>query len=567
MLLVLHTLEATCLILNQMIGWSIFVLPSFVAVLLENKTAAAIIWPLGGLYTLLCAYINLEYAAAWPFNGGEFIYISRMFRYPPLLLMCSFAWFFVAFSTPAGSSLVFAQQIVPRQLAQPNAWRTMYIASALTAVISWIHYRHPRIGLFANWASAAAKISFLVVMICAGLIRAVIDTHSIPPFDEFRGHSGENSTAYSKAVAVLLVLYSYHGWQAATYVTSEIYGGEETHDDECSQRRVKSLKSSTYLAVCVVTVIYSLFNWLLLWMFDFETMKNHKVSMTALLAMKAFGTSRMEDTACSISFCIATCAFGNVVSVLYTNKKVIRKIAWKRLIPYYATFQASSTYGRSKWDEKGTPRGALLLVTLITHVTTWLIFLRPVSEEVPFFISSIFTYGHSIVGILLGSGFLQHYREIHERRLRNEEMACTTPHPDDRISRVFHVAFRWFAGGIFLLGNIFVLVMPFFSVMDPRAYPWTLPTWILPLALGVVCSYGAFAAIYILSTCSRIWFDDGRRDSRVFQHKRGWMLEFPNINLTNFWIPHHPGALRERFALREESFDGEHTSLVSQNSV
>jgi hypothetical protein len=50
--------------------------------------------------------------------------------------MRSFALFFIAFSTPAGSSLVFAEQIIPHESAHQNQWRTMYIASALILVVS-----------------------------------------------------------------------------------------------------------------------------------------------------------------------------------------------------------------------------------------------------------------------------------------------------------------------------------------------------------------------------------------------------------------------------------------------
>jgi hypothetical protein len=116
-----------------------------------------------------------------------------------------------------------------------------------------------------------------------------------------------------------------------------------------------------------------------------------------------------------MSLCIAFSSMGNVISVLYTNsrglhcifrfenlvadaRKVLRIIARRRLIPFYKPFQVSSTYGKSKWDENGTPRGGLLLITLMSLVTIATMPAFRDSREAQVFISSFFMYGHSISG-------------------------------------------------------------------------------------------------------------------------------------------------------------------------
>ena len=44
--------DVASLIINRMIGWNIFILPSFVAILAGNKFAALVIWLFGGMFTL-----------------------------------------------------------------------------------------------------------------------------------------------------------------------------------------------------------------------------------------------------------------------------------------------------------------------------------------------------------------------------------------------------------------------------------------------------------------------------------------------------------------------------------
>ena len=138
-----------------------------------------------------------------------------MFTRPPLVFICSFAWFFVAFSTPVASSLAFAQHIVPYRSTLPNEWRTMCIASALIMVFAWMHYYLPRVSIFANRGVAAIKVIFLLVMILAGLVRAIIERQSVPWFDGFMTEFDDDIHGRNWPLAIVLVLYSYQGWQAA----------------------------------------------------------------------------------------------------------------------------------------------------------------------------------------------------------------------------------------------------------------------------------------------------------------------------------------------------------------
>ncbi|OCK80711.1 hypothetical protein K432DRAFT_404453 [Lepidopterella palustris CBS 459.81] len=594
--------DVACHVINQTIGWRIFISPAFVVALVENKLFATLLWLVGGFYAFSCIYTNLEYSSAWPFNGGEFVFLPRMFPRPPLVLMCSFAWFFVTFSTPAASSLVFGLHVVAHEFHRPDAWRTAYIASALILIIFWVHYALPRLGIFVNRATAAFKVLFLLVLICAGLVYLIIERHSVPFFQGFATDFGAGVPAKNKALALFLVLYNYQGWQCASYIASEVDGGEELCHIENSQFRVAALKYGAYSAVTAVTVLYLLFNIVMLWLFNFEEIIQGKYAMTVIYTVKVLSVKNHGAALFLISLCIAASALGSIVSSSYTNSRVIRKIAVKRILPFYEVFQTSSTYGESGWDKKGTPRGGLMLLTLIALTAIAASVFFHDCREVPFIIDGFFFYGHSIFAIFLGIGFLFNYNHIKTHRLQHEESASRpqscepqTPFPPDtpmlanshrgnsttqsrehlvsndpeeplynlnrfesfRISMrrlregIGLVALRILAGVLFVSGNIFIVVIPLVPTRNPDGTSRHIRTWIVPVVVISTCCVGALAALYILTICSSIKFDRGLRDGITFRHRLGWILEFPDLNFSNFWKPPHWRALWERLCLDE----------------
>lgn len=91
----------------------------------------------------------------------------------------------------------------------------MCIASALIMVFAWMHYYLPRVSIFANRGVAASKVIFLLVMILAGLVRAIIERQFVPWFDDFMTKFDDDIHGRNIPLAIVLVLYSYQGWQAA----------------------------------------------------------------------------------------------------------------------------------------------------------------------------------------------------------------------------------------------------------------------------------------------------------------------------------------------------------------
>lgn len=94
----LEWIDISCLIIHKMIGGGIFVSSGMVVLLTGSKWAALLMWAFGSCYsfarycvtTSRCVLhtvtnfwdsilIYLEYGLAWPFIGGEYIYVSTGF--------------------------------------------------------------------------------------------------------------------------------------------------------------------------------------------------------------------------------------------------------------------------------------------------------------------------------------------------------------------------------------------------------------------------------------------------------------------------------------------------------
>lgn len=75
----LGVFDVAALIINKQIGTGIFTTPGLVLSLTGSKTTSIIMWFCGGIWALLSVIIYVEFGSAFPFNGGELIYVNPLF--------------------------------------------------------------------------------------------------------------------------------------------------------------------------------------------------------------------------------------------------------------------------------------------------------------------------------------------------------------------------------------------------------------------------------------------------------------------------------------------------------
>jgi amino acid transporter len=116
-----------------------------------------------------------------------------------------------------GNALNFAKFLLLTRNDNPGEWLEKFIACGVVFAISLLHYRTVNIGVYANNILAFGKVLFLLVLVVAGIIGVSRDGHNhellgLPNFAKTSG----NITAVNVVFAILLVFYSYEGWENAS---------------------------------------------------------------------------------------------------------------------------------------------------------------------------------------------------------------------------------------------------------------------------------------------------------------------------------------------------------------
>jgi amino acid transporter len=72
----LGSYDVFALIVNKMIGTGIYTAPSTVLLYTGSKQLSLGLWGVGFFYTIMSTFIYLDYAAVFPYTGGEIVYVS-----------------------------------------------------------------------------------------------------------------------------------------------------------------------------------------------------------------------------------------------------------------------------------------------------------------------------------------------------------------------------------------------------------------------------------------------------------------------------------------------------------
>jgi basic amino acid/polyamine antiporter, APA family len=225
----LGPIDAAAIVISNVIGGGIFFVPIIVAQMVPHPGAMIATWLLGGALALTGAMAYAELAALRPRAGGEYVYLHEAFG-PMAAFLTGWTSFVAGFSGAIAASSVALADYVGRFVpaaadATPLATlpipgvalvvapRTIVALTAIAA-LTVIHARGLGPGRIVQNVLAAVKVSALVVFV------ALAFAIGRGTFAHLAG-SGD-TTAARFALALVPVMFSYSGWNAATYVAEEV---------------------------------------------------------------------------------------------------------------------------------------------------------------------------------------------------------------------------------------------------------------------------------------------------------------------------------------------------------
>ena len=218
----LTLLDSTSIIVGIIIAVAIYRSSPDIAKAAPNIPWLLGVWLLGGLLSLVGALCYAELATAYPREGGDYVYLTRALGRPVGFL---FAWSQLWIVRPGSIGAMafafadYANQIWPR--AEDPLATPVLVAYAAGAVVllSAVNFLGIREGKWTQNGLTAAKVIGLLAVVLVGLSCAApvvsatggaVPSKAPPsPFSNFAG-------------AMILVLFTYGGWNEMAFVAAEV---------------------------------------------------------------------------------------------------------------------------------------------------------------------------------------------------------------------------------------------------------------------------------------------------------------------------------------------------------
>ena len=207
-------LTATAIVVADMVGVGVFTSLGFQVKDLPSGFTLLLLWLVGGGVALCGAVSYAELAAMFPRSSGEYNYLTRTYH-PAVGFLAGWLSATVGFSAPVALAAMafgeYGRAIVP---GIPSL--------ALGLGVVWIVTAIALCGLRQSsafqTATTALKLALIIAFLIAGV--AMADPQPI----SFAPRLGDANYVISGpfAISLVFVMYSYSGWNAATYIVGEM---------------------------------------------------------------------------------------------------------------------------------------------------------------------------------------------------------------------------------------------------------------------------------------------------------------------------------------------------------
>jgi basic amino acid/polyamine antiporter, APA family len=270
---------ATLIIIADVIGTGIFMTTGEVLGMTGNALTVMVLFAVGGVIALTGSLCYAEMATMWPEDGGEYVYLKKM--YGPLPSFLS-GWIslIIGFSLAAAMSSITAVNYINKLSPDgifTGSWLPKIAAAGIIVLFSVIHIIGVQKGSLVQNILTAGKLLVVFCFIVMGFYFAdwtssgrIIATYP----------AEEGSSILKWGSGLIIIMYAYSGWNGTTYIAGEIKNPE------------KNLPRALFLGTLIVTVIYLAMNVVyLISSTGPEIMTEGKYTIGALATKNLFGPS------------------------------------------------------------------------------------------------------------------------------------------------------------------------------------------------------------------------------------------------------------------------------------
>jgi APA family basic amino acid/polyamine antiporter len=282
----LSAYDAAAVVVSNVIGSGILFMPAIVAGMVGNPTAMLAVWLGGGVLAFAGAMAYAELAALRPRSGGEYVYLREAFG-PLAAFLTGWASFVAGFSGAiAATSMGLAGLLdrffpgvgnvtplfsLPLGIVALSVSPQQLLAVVVIVSLSVVHALGLGPGRIVQNVLALVKVMALVVFVAAGLS---IGQGSV---SHFSASADASWTMSGLLLALIPVMFSYSGWNAASYLAEEV------------RDPARNVPRALAMGTIAVVVLFVAMNVVYLYALDVQAMAAVEVRVVDAAAEVLFG--------------------------------------------------------------------------------------------------------------------------------------------------------------------------------------------------------------------------------------------------------------------------------------
>ncbi|KAL3466104.1 amino acid/polyamine transporter I [Aspergillus heterothallicus] len=445
-------ISAAFLIFNRVIGTGIFATPSTILNLSGSVGLSLFMWVAGTLIAVAGTAVYLEWGTAIPRNGGEKNYLEYVYRKPKFLATAMYAAYAVLLGWAASNSVVFGQYILNAAEVEVDRWNQRGIGLACITAAFLIHAFALKWGLRLQNFLGVIKLTVILIIVVSGWVALAGHTKlEHTPHNFTNAFEGTTGSGYGIVMSLYNVIWSFIGYSNANYALSE------------TKNPVRTLKIAAPIAIGSVGILYMFVNIAYFAAVPLDDFREARQIVAAVFFRNMFGSSAEK----AMSVFVALSAFGNVLSVIFSQGRIIQELGREGILPFSKIWASNKPF-------KSPAAG------LFEHwVVSIIIMLAPPPGDAYDFLLNLISYPLSIVNVFVSGGLIYIYL-TREKNFPNWAPGIRATLP----VTIF-----------FCLTNIYLAIAPYIPPSDGNSVYQDLPYY-----LHCVVALGIFAAgaIYYL---------------------------------------------------------------------
>ncbi len=212
-------------VIANMVGTGVFTSLGFQLLDIRSGFVLLALWAVGGLAAVCGAMTYAELGAAMPRSGGEYNFLTRIYH-PAVGFVSGWVSATVGFAGPTAlAAMTFAAYASSVFETGSNTWLEKLLAIGLVITLTLVHASNRRNSGGLQVIFTILKVGIIIVFCLAAHV--AIETPQPVTFFPVPG-DGALLTSGTFAVALIYVSYAYTGWNAATYLSSELEDAQRT---------------------------------------------------------------------------------------------------------------------------------------------------------------------------------------------------------------------------------------------------------------------------------------------------------------------------------------------------